>query len=75
MRTPHDIHTARGKMRIYRKDRLLNPHHEALHTTGLWYAEPVTWKSAEPAQRGYQWLGEALLEAQLIEEWDDAAAG
>jgi hypothetical protein len=67
------MRTAAGTMRVYRKDQLFHRDHEALHTTGLWYAEPITWKESEPAQRGYSWLGEALLEAQMIEDWERQA--
>jgi hypothetical protein len=60
-------------MRVYRKDRLFHREHEALHTNGLWYAEPVTWGLAEPAQRGYPSLREALSEAQMIEDCEGQA--
>jgi hypothetical protein len=55
-------------MRVYRKDLLFHQEHEALHTSGLWYAEPVTWGSAAPAQRGYPSLREAIVEAQMAED-------
>jgi hypothetical protein len=60
-------------MRVYRKDQLIRRDHEALHTTGLWYAEPITWTAGEPAQRGYPSLHEAFSEAQMIEDCERQA--
>jgi hypothetical protein len=73
MRTSSDMHTAARTMRVYRKDQLFRREHEALHTTGLWYVEPITWRSAAPAQRGYPTLHEALSEAQMIEDCERQA--
>jgi hypothetical protein len=68
MRTPNDIRTVAGTMRVYRKDQLFRREHEALHTTGLWYVEPMARRSVGPAQRGYPSLREALADAQLVED-------
>jgi hypothetical protein len=72
-RTANDICSAAGTMRVYRKDQLFLREHEALHTTGLWYAEPMTWTTAGPAQRGYPSLREAMSEAQMIEDCERKA--
>jgi hypothetical protein len=73
MRTANEIRTVAGTMRVYRKGQLFNRKHEALHTTGLWYAEPMAWSSAEPAQRGYPSLQEALVDAQMVEDCERKA--